>query len=215
MGAARLELQSNQLVGSVPPSLFSLSSLQELYLEENPNLQGEIPPGIGNMVDLRRLRLGSTQIGGTLPPEFFWLPSLVDFLVPQANFRGELDPAQWRNLSILEEWDIGFNNFEGQVPDIFHEMASLREYLQRIAPERLLSCVILNRLFLAEVLRIQGNALFGTFDEAICARRGREGRGIIRALVIDSGIECPAANCCEICDTPEDCESKGFLEEED
>ena len=126
-GTARLELQSNQLAGIVPPSLFSLNSLQELYLEDNPNLQGEIPSRIGNMVDLRRLRLGSTQIGGTLPPEFFWLTSLVDFLVPQANFRGELDPAQWRNLSVLEEWDIGFNNFEGQVPNIFHEMASLRE----------------------------------------------------------------------------------------
>lgn len=70
-------------------------------------------------------------------------------------------------------------------------------------------------IFFTEVIRLQGNDLVGTFDEAICARRGREGRGIIRALVIDSKIDCPVANCCEVCDTPEECESDGFLREED
>lgn len=125
---ARLELQSNQLQGSVPPGLFSLGSLQELYLADNPDLRGEIPLGVGNMARLRRLRLGNTQMGGTLPPDFFWITSLLDFVVPQAVFGGEMDPVQWRNFTDLEELDISFNDFEGQVPDVFHEMSSLGEY---------------------------------------------------------------------------------------
>ena len=179
-------------------------------MQDNPNLQGQIPPDIRNLVKLERLRFGNTQVGGTLPAEFFWITTLKDFLVPRANFQGEMSPVQWLNFTNLEELDIAFNQFRGPVPNIFDEIPRLGEYpgdCFSIANGRLshMNGVV-------EILRLQGNDLTGTLEADICEQRGSK-IGDIQVLVVDSDIACPG-NCCESCDTLDVCETKGLMEKD-
>jgi len=70
-----LQLGSNQLGGSIPPGLGDLSSLVWLYLNSN-QLTGSIPSELGSLAGLQRLYLNSNQLNGAIPPELASLTSL-------------------------------------------------------------------------------------------------------------------------------------------
>lgn len=53
-------LYENNLTGAIPPSLGSLTSLQELKLEKN-FLSGSIPGSLGNITTLQYLYVFSTK----------------------------------------------------------------------------------------------------------------------------------------------------------
>lgn len=125
MNTARLELQGNQLTGSIPVEIYNVVTLEVFYMEDNAELGREILPSIGLLVNLERFRVSRTRMGGTLPPEFFWLKSLKDFWAQEANFTGEMVPEQWLNLTALEDLVIGFNDFFGPVPNIFDQLPRL------------------------------------------------------------------------------------------
>ncbi len=61
-----LYLYSNQLSGSIPAALGSLSNLQSLFLTDN-QLTGEIPKELDNLSNLQRLFLRGNQITGCIP----------------------------------------------------------------------------------------------------------------------------------------------------
>jgi len=61
-----LNLGSNQLTGSIPPEIGSLTNLTSLYLDDN-QLTGEIPSEIGNLTNLRTLYLAVNQLTGAIP----------------------------------------------------------------------------------------------------------------------------------------------------
>ncbi|GAY64838.1 hypothetical protein CUMW_236610 [Citrus unshiu] len=70
---AVLELNANQLNGSIPPSMGNLSSLIRLYLYDN-SLYGSIPPNVGNLKSLAVLKLYANQLNGCIPRSFGFLP---------------------------------------------------------------------------------------------------------------------------------------------
>ncbi|KAF5181660.1 Leucine-rich repeat receptor protein kinase ems1 [Thalictrum thalictroides] len=63
-----LNLNSNLFGGDLPISLGNLTSLVHLDLSNN-NLNGPIPPKIGNLNHLLELRLSHNNLSGHLPPE--------------------------------------------------------------------------------------------------------------------------------------------------
>ena len=62
----RLDLQNNNLTGSIPPDLGSLPMLQSLDLRNN-NLAGPIPPELANASNLERLFLAPNNFTGCIP----------------------------------------------------------------------------------------------------------------------------------------------------
>ncbi|SVD71095.1 uncharacterized protein METZ01_LOCUS423949, partial [marine metagenome] len=62
----RLYLSDNQLTGSIPPEIGSLTNLTRLYLFNN-QLTGEIPFEIGDLTNLERLKLHTNQLTGSIP----------------------------------------------------------------------------------------------------------------------------------------------------
>ena len=62
----RLDLQNNNLTGSIPPELGSLPMLQSLDLQNN-NLGGPIPPELANASNLERLFLAPNNFTGCIP----------------------------------------------------------------------------------------------------------------------------------------------------
>ena len=64
-----LLLNNNQLDGSIPPSIGNLSRLRDLSLKDN-NLRGSVPSSIGNLSNLKRLSFQGTGFSGPLPRSF-------------------------------------------------------------------------------------------------------------------------------------------------
>jgi len=63
-----LNLQSHGLTGEIPPEIGDLINLEILRLGRN-ELTGSIPPEIGNLTNLTQLFLNSNQLTGTIPDE--------------------------------------------------------------------------------------------------------------------------------------------------
>ena len=53
-----LSLDGSNLMGPLPEALWELAGLEVLSLSDNPELTGELPAGIGRLVNLERLHLG-------------------------------------------------------------------------------------------------------------------------------------------------------------
>ena len=75
-----LRLWSSQLNGEIPPELGNLSNLEALYLSNN-RLSGEIPPELGSLSNLERLSLNGNQLSGGIPAELGSLSNLTMLVV--------------------------------------------------------------------------------------------------------------------------------------
>ena len=63
-----LDLNSNNLTGSIPPEIGNLTNLTYLNLQDN-QLTGSIPPEIGDLTNLNYLKLENNQLTGSIPSE--------------------------------------------------------------------------------------------------------------------------------------------------
>ena len=72
-----LNLSSNELNGSIPPDLGNCSNLESLDLSSN-DLSSKIPPELGNLNNLTSLDLASNDLSGSIPPELGNLSNLTD-----------------------------------------------------------------------------------------------------------------------------------------
>ncbi|KAL9162569.1 hypothetical protein ABFS82_07G099600 [Erythranthe guttata] len=86
---ARLDFSNNRLSGLIPDSLGKCVSLEELHLEGNL-LEGHIPQVLSSLMGLANLDLSRNNLSGTIP-------SFLDLLQ-------------------LEQLNLSFNSFQGQVP---------------------------------------------------------------------------------------------------
>ncbi|XP_047176590.1 probable LRR receptor-like serine/threonine-protein kinase At3g47570 [Vigna umbellata] len=135
-----LKIQTgNDLVGTIPPSLGNLSSLQNISLARN-HLVGSIPRVLGRLSNLKKLNLGLNNLSGVVPDSLYNLsniqilaldanklsgtfpsklqlafPHLRGFLVGGNQFDGTF-PSSISNITGLERFDISSNGFSGPIP---------------------------------------------------------------------------------------------------
>ena len=96
----RLELSFSSFSGPLPESLGNLSTLKDLYMPANDNLDGPIPESLGNLINLERLILAQSQLEGTIP-------------------------ASLGNLTNLTHLDLSYNRLEGDVPSALYNHPNL------------------------------------------------------------------------------------------
>lgn len=130
----RLWLGGNKLTGEVPETLRSLTSLEELLIDNNqlagesimrilpalPNLQtldigrntftGSVSADLGNLRRLRFLSLRSNAFSGALPSTLGNLDSLQTLYVDSNSFSGTV-PAQLGALRNLQTLGLSYNKF--------------------------------------------------------------------------------------------------------
>ena len=153
------------LTGEIPPELGNLVNLRYLGLDRN-RLEGSIPPELGKLINLRYLGLTFNKLSGNIPPELGNLANLEEMRLSLNLLSGKIPPelGKLAQLSILY---LGSNNLSGAIPDEIGNLSNLRD-LQVWSNE--LTGVIpaeLGNLQNLEQLRLPNNQLEGGIPEEL------------------------------------------------
>jgi len=178
-----LNLQLNNLVGSVLPEIFSLPRLEVLWLGGNPKLKlsldaVEFSPvlrdlklqntgletlrGIDAALSLTALDVSDNSIGGPFPEELLYLANLRMLNLSNNTFDGEL-VSSLDSLPYLRILDLSHNKFSGQLKS-FHSSVALKSLslgynkIGGTVPHDFLASV---PSFAAPKVYLQGNKLSG------------------------------------------------------
>jgi Leucine-rich repeat (LRR) protein len=108
-----LELENNELTGTLPAILWDLDQLKTLRLENN-RFSGSLSTYIGNLVNLRVLSIAETGLSGTLPSELSNLKHLELATFQHNGFSGTVTEALCDQLPRLQalEADCLYGNID-------------------------------------------------------------------------------------------------------
>ena len=122
-----LNLYSNNLNGSIPPELGNLSNLTQVILFQN-KLNGNIPPELGNLSNLWYLALDLNELSGSIPPELGNMSRLRALRLNENQLSGSI-PPELGNLSHLDTLDLWANQLSGSIPPELGNLGSLEDLL--------------------------------------------------------------------------------------
>jgi Leucine-rich repeat (LRR) protein len=160
-----LSLYTNQLTGTIPPSLGNLTQLQSLSLYTN-QLTGTIPPSLGNLMQLRLLSLYTNQLSGSIPIAFENLSQLQVLVLYDNRLSGTIAPSLGF-LSRLRLLVLYLNDLSGSIPSDLGCLLQLQElfldtnHLTGSIP------VELGNLSLLQGLYLDTNQLTGTIPSSL------------------------------------------------
>ena len=118
-----LQLEDNNLVGSIPAELGQLAKLETLVLSFNP-LAGEIPPELGQLTNLEDLRLWGNELTGSIPAELGQLTKLETLELIVNQLTGSI-PAELGQLTKLETLRLSNNQLTGAIPTELGQLKNL------------------------------------------------------------------------------------------
>ncbi|XP_022717791.1 receptor-like protein 12 [Durio zibethinus] len=109
-------LDQNKFEGSIPSSLFNISSLQVIELGFNMLSVGHLSSYIfDHLPNLRWLYLSGSQISGRIPTSLFKCKKLEHIYLASNQLDGTV-PLEVANLTSLKVLNIGANNLTGRFP---------------------------------------------------------------------------------------------------
>jgi Leucine-rich repeat (LRR) protein len=117
-------LQGNNLNGSIPPEIGDLDSLKRLYLNGNNGLTDSLPPEIGNLSKLERLYIYSCNLTGSIPPELGNMANIKQIALDRNSLTGPI-PSSFGNLSNLDYLSLHHNNLTDSIPSSFGNLSKL------------------------------------------------------------------------------------------
>ncbi|KAL4632604.1 hypothetical protein ACB092_04G063700, partial [Castanea dentata] len=152
----KIDLSVNQLEGMLPNVLGNLSS-QLTYFEISRNfIIGEIPLGMGNLVNLTTLGMIDNKFSGTIPDNIGNLQKLQRLYLNNNRLSRRL-PITLGNLSLLNELFLDNNKLQGTIPSSIENCQNLlllnlsQNNLSGIIPKKLFAISMLSiGLYLAQ-----------------------------------------------------------------
>ncbi|KAK9178281.1 hypothetical protein WN944_024426 [Citrus x changshan-huyou] len=161
-----LDISQFNLQGTIPPQLGNLSSLTTLNLSHN-KLSGSIPSSIYTMHTLKFLDSTDNQLSGSVSSFVFNMTSILDIRLTNNRLSGEI-PHEIANLRNLEALVLGMNNLVGVLPAPIFNMSTLKVL---ILINNSFSGSLPSRIDLSlptvEVLDLALNRFFGTIPSSI------------------------------------------------
>ncbi|XP_013615971.1 PREDICTED: probable LRR receptor-like serine/threonine-protein kinase At1g56140 isoform X1 [Brassica oleracea var. oleracea] len=113
------------VVGPIPPQLWTLTYLTNLNLAQN-YITGSLSPAVGNLTRMEWLTFGINALSGPFPKEIGLLTKLKSLYMGNYGLRGEI-PLSFANLVLLEDVKILGTSLTGPIPSSFSNLISLRE----------------------------------------------------------------------------------------
>ncbi|MBE6186454.1 MAG: redoxin domain-containing protein [Rikenellaceae bacterium] len=132
---------------------------------QNNNLNGVLPPEIGNFVNLEWLDLSGNKLSGQIPAEL-GNASIQNLNLGYNEFEGEI-PKQLANITQLKRLDLSGNKLSGSIPIELCRLENL-EYLNLMVNQ--LAGTIpaeLGNLSKLQALRLQDNQLVGEIPKQL------------------------------------------------
>ena len=120
-----LWLGDNNLQGPIPPELGNLSNLRRVYLSGN-QFTGVIPPELGSLAKLTWLWLSNNDLTGPIPPEIGDLANLEDLNLFDNNLSGAI-PPELDALENLTDLSLSSNKLSGPIPPELGNLAGLKQ----------------------------------------------------------------------------------------
>ncbi|KAL2335035.1 hypothetical protein Fmac_016248 [Flemingia macrophylla] len=120
-----LELDDNELNGSIPAGLGSCRNLTLLNLAQN-HLSGELPPQLGDLGNLHVLQLQLNKLNGTIPTKIGQLKKLITLNLSSNSLSGSI-PSEITSLSSLTLLYLQSNKLNGSVPTHISSLTVLIE----------------------------------------------------------------------------------------
>ena len=125
-----LNLNGNNLVGTLPSSLSNLTNLASLQLQNN-HLTGTIPDVLGSLSNLQTLRLDFNQLSGAIPATLQGLSQLLGLYLGTNQLTGAV-PTWLGDLTGLTTLDLSNNQLSGTIPTELGTLVNLWDlYLDR------------------------------------------------------------------------------------
>eukprot|EP00250_Pteridium_aquilinum_P033834 c643_g1_i1 orf=149-2941(+) len=110
-----LDLSYNgNLTGSLPPQLFRLTNLTQLYLQ-NCGFYGALPQDLGNLINLNSLSLNQNFFSGSIPHTIGQLSQLVWLDLSSNQLSGNL-PLSLSSLTRAKHFHLQVNRLSGVIP---------------------------------------------------------------------------------------------------
>jgi Leucine-rich repeat (LRR) protein len=110
-----LDFSSNIFQGVLPNAAANLSTNMQFFNMGQNMITGNIPEGIGNLVNLSYLLINNNSIGGSIPTSVGRLKRLSILDLEMNNLSGQVPPTLG-NLTLLDKLYLGHNSLSGPVP---------------------------------------------------------------------------------------------------
>ncbi|CAL5420314.1 unnamed protein product [Camellia sinensis] len=111
---AKFTMGSNLIYGNIPFGIGNLVNLNNLAMEDNL-FTGNVPDVIGKLQNLQGLSLNGNDLSGPIPPLFGNLTSLTKLLMEENSFDGTI-PSSIGNCYNLQTLNLSRNNLSGTIP---------------------------------------------------------------------------------------------------
>mgnify|MGYP000878029277 FL=1 len=119
-----LNLNHNELTGTIPESIGNLTKLRTLTLHDNL-LTGTIPETIGKLIELDYLHLSNNKLTGSIPKDIEKLTKLRNIYLYNNQLTGII-PANIGNLTKLYSLYLYNNKLTGIIPESIGKLSELR-----------------------------------------------------------------------------------------
>ncbi|ESQ29849.1 hypothetical protein EUTSA_v10012222mg, partial [Eutrema salsugineum] len=119
-----LKVYAMDVVGPIPPQLWTLKFLTNLNLGQN-YLTGSLSPAIGNLTQMEWMTFGINALSGPLPKEIGLLTELKLLGIGSNNFSGSI-PTEIGNCKKLQQMYIDSSGLTGGIPLSFANFVELQ-----------------------------------------------------------------------------------------
>ena len=155
----RLDLANNQLSGAIPTTLGDLERLTTLDLGNN-QLSESIPDALVNLINLTWLNLSDNQLTGSIPSDIDKLVELYALLLSNNLLIGSI-PSELGNLPDLRYLHLYTNQLSGSIPESLGNLTKLKNLI--LHGNRLTGQIpaVLGDLVKLEYLYLHSNQLTG------------------------------------------------------
>ncbi|XP_068638842.1 probable LRR receptor-like serine/threonine-protein kinase At1g74360 [Aristolochia californica] len=123
-----LNIYGNGFSGLIPSAIGALQDLQALHLGGN-NFSREIPEMLLNCSKLTFLDVSKTNFGGEIQPIFERFVQLKFLVLHRNRYSGGIRSSHILRLPQLEQLDLSYNNFSGELPTGISNTSNLKSLI--------------------------------------------------------------------------------------